>query len=268
MKIDLLADNHSAHLHSETEMPGSLFNRDTLEIIRFRYDFAASYMDGKDVLEIGSGFGLGLDYFSRRAATVVGGEYSEENFRLCQELRGTNIKVVRMDAHHIPYGDCSFDVVVALAMVYYLRMDEFLLEARRVLRPGGTLVFCTSNKDVSGFVPAPYTVKYYSVPELSDILRKFEFDATFFGGFKAAGGSVLTSRVRGVIKFMAKGIMHLLPGGNKMWQKIRRRSLGETFPLPIDVSLIKPSDERLNTLDETRRDYIHRVVYVAARKID
>lgn len=268
MKMRFSSDNHSAHLHSETEIPGRKFNQDTLEIIRFRYDFAASYMEGKDVLEIGSGTGLGLQYFRCRAATVVGGEFSEENFRLCRELQGTGLTVVRMDAHRIPYCDCSFDVVVALAMVYYLRMDEFLMEVRRVLRPGGLLVFCTSNQDVSGFVPAPYTVRYYSVPELSDILRQTGFNPSFFGAFKAAGGSVLTTRVRGVVKSVAKGIIHAFPGGKSIWHKIRQRSLGDTFPLPNDVSLIQPSDEQLIPLEENRRDHIHRIVYVAARKID
>lgn len=268
MKMEMLTDVHSAHLHSETETPGSLFNRDTLEIIRFRYDFAVSYMEGKDVLEIGSGTGLGLKYFGCKATSIIGGEFSEENIRLCRKLHGTSVTVVSMDAHRIPYPDCSFDVVVALAMVYYLRLDEFLSEARRILRPGGLLLFCTSNKNVSGFVPAPYTIKYYSVPELSNILRQSEFDPSFFGAFKAVGGSVLISRVRGSVKAVVKRIVHLFPRGESFWRRIRHQSLGETFPLPSDVSLIPPSCEKLIPLEETRVDHIHRILYVAARKID
>lgn len=268
MKMELLTDDHSSRLHSETETPGSFFNRDTLEIIRFRYDFAVSYMEGKDVLEIGCGTGLGLKYFGRKAASVIGGEFSEENIRLCRELHGTSLAVVNMDAHRIPYPDCSFDVVVALAMVYYLRMDEFLSEVRRILRPGGHLIFCTSNKDVSGFVPAPYTVRYYSVPELSTILSQSGFDPRFFGAFKAFGGSILISHVRGFVKSVAKGIVHLFPGGKSIWRRIRHQSLGETFPLPSDVSSIPPSYEKLIPLEATRVDRIHRIVYVAARKID
>ncbi len=266
MKKGLFGSNHSAQMHSETEIPGINFTRETLEIIRFRYDFASLYIKGKAVLEIGSSTGLGLKYLSRKAATVVGGEFSEENIRLCRELHGTKVTVVRMDAHRLPYPDCSFDVIVALAMVYCLRMDEFLAEATRVLRPNGLLLFCMSNKDVSGFVPAPYTEKYYSVPDLSNILRKAGFVPSFFGAFKAAGGSIFMSRARGIIKLLAKGLAHSIPGGKTVWLRIRRKTLGETFPLPNDISLIPPSDEKLILLEGTRKDFIHRVIYVNAQK--
>jgi hypothetical protein len=106
------------------------------------------------------------------------------------------------------------------------------------------------------------------VPELSTILSQSGFDPSFFGAFKAFGGSILIGRVRGFVKSVAKGLVHLFPGGKSIWRRVRDQSLGEKFPLPSDVSLISPSCEKLIPLDGARVDHIHRIIYVAARKID
>lgn len=243
-----------------------MLSLDTLEIIRHRYDWAARAMAGHRALEIGCGAGLGLGYFSDQAGFLVAGDYSEENLHVCASRDGVSRALVRYDAHALPFADASFDIVVALAMVYYLRMDELLAEAARVLRPGGRFLFCTSNKNVSGFVAAPHTVGYCSIPELTRLLGTAGFQADFHGAFPNAGGSAALSAARGFAKNAAKTVVSALPGGRNTWARMRRRAEGMRGVLPADVRDLPAPGAQLVPLDAGKINRIYRVIYVSARK--
>lgn len=260
-----MSKQRSHDLHEITELVGQQLSLDTLEIIRFRYDWAARAIAGKRALEIGCGAGIGLTYFSRVASYFVGGDYSEENLRLCVERHGSPA-LVRFDAHFLPFSDESFDVVVALAMVYYLKMEAHIAEVARVLRRGGSFLFCTSNKDVSGFVPAPHTVRYYSIPELANLLDAAGFDAQFCGAFPSAGGSIALSMLRGVVKNIIKVVIGLLPGGHRAWATMRLKAEGARSVLPEDVRDLPEPKAQPMMLSPDKVNRLYRVIYVTAHK--
>jgi ubiquinone/menaquinone biosynthesis C-methylase UbiE len=55
---------------------------------------------------------------------------------------GTRVETVRCDAEELPFDDESFDLVLGHAVLHHLpRLDRAFAEFRRVLRPGGRLVF-------------------------------------------------------------------------------------------------------------------------------
>lgn len=45
------------------------------------------------------------------------------------------------DAHHLPYDDQTFDLVVGDGILHHLDLDRALAECHRVLRPGGRALF-------------------------------------------------------------------------------------------------------------------------------
>ncbi len=102
-------------------------------------------MAGRDVLEVGSGRGGGSSYVSRYMGprSVTGLDMASRAVDYCARHHvAPNLRFVQGDAEALPFGDASYDVVVNVeSSHYYASMPRFLSEARRVLRPGGFLLF-------------------------------------------------------------------------------------------------------------------------------
>lgn len=153
------------------------------EYICHRYMTAADLVDDKVVLDVGCGAGLGLAYLSRRASRLTGTDLFEANIALAARQSGPKISVAVMDAHQLGFPDNSFDVILAMEVAQYLRMDEFLSEAKRVLVPGGMLFVCLPNPDRPGFMRGRGTLGYYSAGELAALLDRRGFNPDIRGAF-------------------------------------------------------------------------------------
>jgi SAM-dependent methyltransferase len=97
-----------------------------------------------EVLEIGAGTGRNLPLY-RTATRVVALEPGPGmRARAHQAARAAQVAVEIVDgtAEHLPFPDAAFDTVVAsLVLCTVPDLTQALAEARRVLRPGGTLRF-------------------------------------------------------------------------------------------------------------------------------
>jgi ubiquinone/menaquinone biosynthesis C-methylase UbiE len=108
-----------------------------------------NYFDprGKDVLDYGCGDGrLGLQLAQQGARKVTGFDISDgqvkEAQRKAKELGvADRTEFLVADAHHTGFPDDSFDLVVGVAILHHLDIEEALREIRRVLRPDGRAVF-------------------------------------------------------------------------------------------------------------------------------
>src|ERR1035441_1509158 len=123
-----------------TESPFTRATSDQLQILYTRYDLATKHSVGKDVIEVACGAGVGLGMIAGVGRHVTGGDIDDQNCATALESYAgrPNIEVRHVDALQLPFGACSFDVVVLYEALYYLpSADEFLREARRVLRSAG-----------------------------------------------------------------------------------------------------------------------------------
>ena len=97
------------------------------------------------VLEVGAGTGLNLEHYPVGVTELVLSEPEEPmRRRLEQRVARTTrpASVVAAPAERLPFPDASFDTVVATLVL--CTVDEparALQELRRVLRPGGSLLF-------------------------------------------------------------------------------------------------------------------------------
>jgi ubiquinone/menaquinone biosynthesis C-methylase UbiE len=98
-----------------------------------------------DVLEIGAGTGANLPYYDGGAQTLTLTEPEKPMARRLQKRileQRPDAKLLRAPAEDLPFNDDSFDTVVAtLVLCTVDDQPRALRELRRVLRPGGRLLF-------------------------------------------------------------------------------------------------------------------------------
>jgi len=98
-------------------------------------------------LEIGSGTGyfslnlLQMGAIERLTATDISPGMLQQLAKTAEEL-GVEVETVRTEAESLPFKDESFDLVFGHAVLHHIPdLDRAFAEFRRVLRPGGAIVF-------------------------------------------------------------------------------------------------------------------------------
>jgi ubiquinone/menaquinone biosynthesis C-methylase UbiE len=98
------------------------------------------------VLEIGAGTGLNLAHYPRTGVDRL--VLSEPDHHMARRLRGraadapAPVEVVTADGEELPFGEASFDTVVATLVLCSVADPALVLvEVARVLRPGGRFLF-------------------------------------------------------------------------------------------------------------------------------
>ena len=94
------------------------------------------------VLEVGGGQGE----LAERMRDELGAEvtFVDISPRMVELARARGVDAREGDAQELPFGDGSFDTVVAAWMLYHVPdVDRALAELARVLRPGGALIAVT-----------------------------------------------------------------------------------------------------------------------------
>jgi ubiquinone/menaquinone biosynthesis C-methylase UbiE len=101
-----------------------------------------------DGLEIGSGTGyfslnlLQLGAIERLTATDISPGMLSRLSATAGSL-GLEVDTVRTEAEELPFGDERFDLVFGHAVLHHIPdLEKAFAEFRRVLRPGGAIVFC------------------------------------------------------------------------------------------------------------------------------
>ena len=96
------------------------------------------------VLDLGCGRGYWMEHLARRGMGAVGVEHDPERARVA----GRFGPVVAGDGAHLPLAAGSVGLVWCLHVLHHLpEPADVLSEARRVLRPGGTLILAETVED-------------------------------------------------------------------------------------------------------------------------
>lgn len=134
------------------------------------YKFAAQFVKGKRVLDVGSGTGYGSDYLANSASSVTGIDNSRQAIRLARK-RYSRPTFLLMDAHQLTFQDASFDFILSTENFEHLPQQAVhLRELRRVLAPGGIALIATPNPEVTGG-PNKYHFKENTYQELCELIQ-------------------------------------------------------------------------------------------------
>lgn len=107
---------------------------------------SAADLKNKDIAEIGCGRGGGLSYIAKTfsPATALGVDLDKRAAKFCNKYHKHNgLSFAQGDAQNLSFlKDNSFDAILNLESSHrYPRMDLFLKEVHRVLRPGGYFLY-------------------------------------------------------------------------------------------------------------------------------
>jgi SAM-dependent methyltransferase len=133
-------------------------------------------------------------YFRERGGQWTWADLQDENISQMEELLGEKIHLA--SDHQLPFGDEEFDLIVAIDVLEHLQDDQpFLVETRRILKPGGSAVVTVPNGDprllankikhAVGMRPEIYghTRAGYSLVELSQAVQSSGLDVHGKGGY-------------------------------------------------------------------------------------
>ena len=133
--------------------------------VRRRVEALAPYVRGRS-FEIGGGTGAVTAALADRS-NALHSDVAPEMCRLARKKLAC--RSLCCDAEAIPLIDESIDTAISAEMIYYLQHPErFTAEAFRVLRPGGTLLLCTTSPTAAAW------------DHLRSILRRLGFRRMFF----------------------------------------------------------------------------------------
>jgi len=250
-----------------TELPGSKVVKLQFERTYSRYKFAALRCEGKDVLEVACGGGQGLGLLAEKANRVVGGDCERRNLDYAYKTykSNNNVEVVELDAHNLTFPGNSFDIILLYEAIYYLHSPKlFLSECRRVLKDGGELIVCSANKDWVNFNPSPYSCRYFSVPELKQLLSAVGFNSQFYGAFPDRCNSFI-DKVRSLIKRTVVRL-NMMPKTMKGKVLLKKLFYGNMVELPSRLVDGIANYEMPVDIPCDRVDTMHTAIYVVAKK--
>jgi ubiquinone/menaquinone biosynthesis C-methylase UbiE len=250
-----------------TESPGLQVTAEQLARLYHRYRFVKDYGVGKDILEAACGSGIGLGFLAQSAMHMVGGDINKANVAVAKQLyrHHDRILLLEMDAHRLPFGVNSFDVILLFEALYYLEQPHiFVKEAFPLLRSPGHLMICTVNKDWSDFHPSPYTYRYFSAPELYDLMAGTFSKVELYGAFSTQVQGALGKMVQLLKRFAVQ--FHLIPGTLAARAYLKRLFIGPLQPLPEQIyegiAFYEPPVKIAP--DQVNRDY--KIIYAVAAK--
>lgn len=134
------------------------------------YVFAKDLVKG-DTLEVGCGVGRGIETLIGNTTTFTG---IDKNKSLTDSLKEKFPTVTFLNMSIPPFKgleDNSFDTIVSLHVIEHIEDDKkFIDEIYRVLKPGGTAILSTPNKNLS-FARNPWHIKEYTKDSLLDMVK-------------------------------------------------------------------------------------------------
>ena len=153
-----------------------------------RYRFAAPFVLGAMVLDVGCGCGYGTEYLATVGARrVIGVDIAPEAIDYAhRHYASTDIDFLVCDATSIAVASEAIDTVVCLELLEHVANPvQLLQECQRVLKPAGKIILSTPNKDV--FSPRrsrpvnPWHFREFSRQELINLLGRYFDDLQLWG---------------------------------------------------------------------------------------
>ena len=166
-----LETNYFKEEYAETDYPQILCNH-----LIDEYLMKHSDVEGKSILDIGSGKGNHLVGFSRRGMKAFGIDKRDECVSI---LENFDIRECNIEKDAFPFEDNTFDFVFSKSVMEHIdNVENFFQQSARVLKPEGYALFLTPDwrSQASHFWDDWTHVRPYTRKALQNAMRMNGFD--------------------------------------------------------------------------------------------
>ena len=247
-----------------TEVAGDPISLEQLERVTHRYVWASKFCPDKDVAEIACGTGPGIGLLNRISKTFEAADYSGPMLEKARAHYGDRIKLAQIDAQDMPFEDASKDVLIMLEAIYYLQdLQKFTEECRRILRPSGSLLLATANKDLPDFNPSPHSQRYLGARELASEFGAMASEIELFGYLAVDEISGLQRNLRPIKRLAVN--LGLMPKTMRGKRLLKRLVFGPPVRMPAEITGTDIVYNEPTALPLDKPDRRHKVIYCAIK---
>ena len=187
-----LVYNDDGSVRSDLNYSEELFESTRSIILNFTRLGHPIPIEDSNILDIGCGDGGRTAYYGMKGALSVVGIDSDlsrlKRARLFCHKRSLDRKVFfsAASSHKLPFNESSFDLVIMTDVMEHISEPlETLLEAERVLRPGGKLFisfgcyYAPLGSHLTDWIPLPWQQVIFSERTLIRVLKKLSNDEPY-----------------------------------------------------------------------------------------
>lgn len=143
-------------------------------------------LDGKKVLELGTGTGGTATLLAKRGASVIGIDLlpfrlAEARARAAEHNVAEAVNFTLMDATHLAFPDNTFDFIISKSVLVFTEHTRTAKECYRVLKPGGKAIFMENMRHHPAvwlyrkiFLKYSGELRYFSVRDIETVGAEFE----------------------------------------------------------------------------------------------
>lgn len=133
--------------------------------LRLAYILQNTHLKGKRVLDVGCGGGILTEQIARQGAQTFGIDASARMIAIARshaEDTYPDIQYINTDIEHITeFTQTGFDVILCMELLEHVPSYESVIFAcKKVLNPGGIIIFATINRNLLSFFLAVVCAEY------------------------------------------------------------------------------------------------------------
>lgn len=153
------------------------------------YEFTKKFINLQNiVLDNGCGTGYGAFLLAPFVSKIIGTDISSDAIcKAKQKYQHKNLCFEIMDAQNLKFANDNFDLICSFQVIEHIeKIDLYLNEMKRVIKPNGMIVISTPNKYTFATqekIGNPFHIKEFYPEELQNFLLKYFSNVKMYGLF-------------------------------------------------------------------------------------